>query len=183
MDAKFDPMDHDTPRQDLAVLTRLVHHVSEGNRLCSPIRVLEVGSWAGLSTLALAQPGVQVHCVDHWQGNPGDRLGEVAKRYPPELAFQTFCRNMGWRLFKTVFPHRGSSLLYASIWPMPMDLIFIDARHEYEHVANDIHAWLPHVRAGGILCGHDYGVFPGVTRAADEIGRDGVEGNVWWKLL
>jgi hypothetical protein len=183
MEAKFNPMDHDTPRQDLEVLVRLVRQVSEGNRLWSPIRVLEVGSWAGLSTLALAQPGVQVHCVDHWQGNRGDRLGEVVKRYPPDVPFQIFCSNMGSRLLKTIFPHRGSSLLFASIWPMPMDLIFIDASHEYEDVANDINAWRPHVRPGGILCGHDYGVFAGVTRAADEIGHDGVEGNVWWKCL
>ena len=35
------------------------------------------------------------------------------------------------------------------------DLVFIDADHKYSSVVDDIKAWWPKVRKGGILCGHD----------------------------
>jgi len=36
------------------------------------------------------------------------------------------------------------------------DLVFIDADHQFKSVIEDIEAWLPKVRTGGIICGHDY---------------------------
>jgi hypothetical protein len=55
---------------------------------------------------------------------------------------------------------------------------FLDADHQYEAIKSDIAAWLPKVKPGGILAGHDYldplsdyhplVSWPGVTRAVDE---------------
>lgn len=57
--------------------------------------------------------------------------------------------------------------------PEKLDLVFIDANHEYMQVKKDILAWLPKVRYGGILAGHDYApeipMFSGVKQAVDEI--------------
>jgi len=40
--------------------------------------------------------------------------------------------------------------------PDELDLVYIDAIHDYEHVQQDIECWYPKIRIGGILCGHDY---------------------------
>jgi len=51
-----------------------------------------------------------------------------------------------------------------------LDFVFIDASHSYENVRKDIIAWLPKVKVGGILAGHDYGNgYEGVIQAVDEI--------------
>jgi len=48
------------------------------------------------------------------------------------------------------------------------DMIFIDADHSYEACKADIEAYLPLLRKGGVLCGHDVGSFPSVTQAVEE---------------
>jgi len=37
------------------------------------------------------------------------------------------------------------------------DMVYIDANHRYKPVQQDIKAWLPLVKPGGIISGHDYG--------------------------
>jgi Methyltransferase domain len=58
--------------------------------------------------------------------------------------------------------------------PASIDFVYIDARHDYESVLEDVGLWHPKVRAGGMLAGHDYldGELPagrfGVKSAVDE---------------
>ncbi len=40
--------------------------------------------------------------------------------------------------------------------PNELDLVYIDAEHDYDNVKRDIACWYPKVRVGGILCGHDW---------------------------
>ena len=76
-----------------------------------------------------------------------------------------------------------------------LDLVFIDGDHRYGAVSADLDAWIPKVKPGGILAGHDYyaggSSFPGVHRAVVEhfgdcfepgtdFIRGGVQGTVWW---
>ena len=55
-----------------------------------------------------------------------------------------------------------------------LDFAFIDGNHVYEQVCADIRGWWPKIRQGGLLTGHDYGVYGdskgewGVQRAVDE---------------
>jgi predicted O-methyltransferase YrrM len=60
-----------------------------------------------------------------------------------------------------------------------IDFCFIDGSHEYEDVKKDILAWLPKVRKGGILAGHDYDeAWKGVIKAVDELlGEENIKTN------
>jgi hypothetical protein len=53
-----------------------------------------------------------------------------------------------------------------------LDFVFIDASHMYEDVKADLIAWYPKIKPGGILAGHDYGTWDGVTRAVNEFFAD-----------
>jgi hypothetical protein len=55
-----------------------------------------------------------------------------------------------------------------------LDFVYIDARHDYDSVLEDLEAWFPKLRPGGLMAGHDYadgefrqGVF-GVKSAVDQ---------------
>ena len=52
----------------------------------------------------------------------------------------------------------------------PLDSVLIDARHEYAETLADIQEWVPRLRVGGIITGHDYcSRFPGVMDAVNEL--------------
>ena len=73
-----------------------------------------------------------------------------------------------------------------------LDLVFIDANHSFQAVATDIRAWLPKIRKGGIICGHDYNhegnwndlaeavdmIFPERKLVLDTAGGGGNQ--IWW---
>lgn len=182
----FEPLDHTTPEEDKEVLRRLARCAGDRFWDGQSIEAIEVGSWAGSTALVLEEVLDRVYCVDHWQGNANDRLGDVANLIGFERVWQAFCRNMGDKLYRSVIPCRGTSQSYARVWPRKVALVFIDASHEYEHVREDILAWSNHVLPSGILCGHDWGVFPGVNQAVTElIAPDQLRtsGNIWWTQI
>lgn len=43
-----------------------------------------------------------------------------------------------------------------SIAPCSLDFVYIDADHDFGHCLEDMLAWFPKVRHGGIVAGHDY---------------------------
>lgn len=173
----FDSMGLHTPDADRDVLKTLVQKLQ--HELHRPPIVVDVGSFAGRTAIDMADAGAIVHCVDHWQGNPDDRLGAA-----PCNAYERFLTNIGSRLNRTIFVHRGDSLSVADEWDAIVDMVFIDASHDYESVKADIEAWSQFVRPGGFVCGRDYhDELPGVKHAADEYGIDGVANYVWFKRI
>ena len=61
------------------------------------------------------------------------------------------------------------------------DLVYVDADHTYDSVTEDIGVWLPKVKEGGAITGHDYsGGWQPVVDAVDEffIKRAGREGEL-----
>lgn len=63
-----------------------------------------------------------------------------------------------------------------------LDFVFIDASHDKESVLKDLEAWIPKLKAGGMLTGHDLH-FDGVVQALEEMGinyfESGVD-NCWY---
>lgn len=82
---------------------------------------------------------------------------------------------------RTRILHMASLEAASQVEDGSLDLVFLDADHSYEGVCEDIRAWLPKVRKGGFIGGHDYqndnaGFKFGVTEAVDKwagsTGRD-----------
>lgn len=62
----------------------------------------------------------------------------------------------------------GSAKMY---YDNSIDFIFIDADHSESGVTRDIKAWLPKLKKGGVMAGHDYGNprYSGVKKAVDSL--------------
>ena len=77
----------------------------------------------------------------------------------------------------------GNSNLVADKIPA-VDLIFIDADHNYDPCSKDIIAYNKKIKKGGILSGHDID-FPGVNKAVNELitSYDIGPNNVWFTRI
>jgi hypothetical protein len=145
------------------------------NQFPTGSKFVEVGSWKGKSSafmaveIANSNKEIDFYCVDTWEGSvEHQEYGELSELY------NIFIENMR-PVEPYYFPLKISSLSAVSKFrDKSLDFVFIDASHEYEDVKNDILAWIPKVKSGGILAGHDYYVgdvdwCPGVKQAVNEI--------------
>ena len=110
-------------------------------------------------------PKIEVHIVDTWGGNPFDGSEDQSTD-----AYSKFTSNMSL-LARPYQAHRMTTNEAAGLFKdESLDAVFIDADHSYEAVKMDIENWMPKVRKGGILAGHDYNsAWPGVIKAVNEI--------------
>ncbi len=73
-----------------------------------------------------------------------------------ERLFQKAKSRMAPYADKVVF-HRMTTLEAALLVPdNSLDYVYIDARHDYCGVKEDLEAWWPKLRKGGVFAGHDY---------------------------
>jgi predicted O-methyltransferase YrrM len=116
----------------------------------------EIGSWLGNGSTQvflseLTRCSGSLLCVDSWQGNFGvQRHADLLDRYD---VLGTFLMNTAGQDVQTLIADSQSAA--EIVGDATFDLVFIDADHRYEAVLRDIAAWMPKVRVGGILCGHD----------------------------
>ena len=58
------------------------------------------------------------------------------------------------------------------------DRVFVDADHRYKNVREDIVNWLPKIRTGGLMIGHDYNM-EGVREAVNDVFSDFFHTRIW----
>ncbi len=135
---------------------------------------VEVGAWLGKSSSYLCSKAndKKIHIVDTWKGSP-DELDTYHKLATETDIYEIFLSNMSGYEFT---PHRSDSIVASKQFEdKSCDVVFIDATHNYESVLADVKAWLPKVKDGGYISGHDYASWwPGVVKAIDEVFGDKV---------
>ena len=128
--------------------------------------IAEVGVFAGKTTSRILNgvPEIEVYyAVDRWECYPDYKKIINPKRFLKNPTGHNFVRakklfkdrTKKWRN-KVKIIEQNSYDAAKEIEDESLDLVFIDANHSYEYVKKDILAWLPKVKKGGILAGHDY---------------------------
>jgi len=156
-------------------------------------KFVEVGSFLGKSTSYMgveiinSEKKIYFDVVDLFGTEIDDVLKtgiEDNKKNEKETFYEIFLRNVFpvHSMIKNV--HTTYSYKAASLYEdNSLDFVFIDASHDYENVKKDIEAWLPKIKLGGTIGGHDYHItWPGVIQAVKEtIGEEKIKviGNSW----
>ena len=125
---------------------------------------VEVGSWRGRSAafmgVEIINSGYDItfDCIDTWEGSIEHKNLDLSNLY------NEFLDNIK-PIIKVINPIKTTSLEASKLYAdNSLDFIFIDASHQYQDVLDDINAWLPKIKEGGILAGHDFG-FGDVNKA------------------
>jgi tRNA A58 N-methylase Trm61 len=130
--------------------------------------VIEMGSYYGRSTWCFAASipkNSTLYCYDQW-------IGEIAESLP-NMSLETIRKN-GYPLpddkntyenFKENiknFDNIKHKQVYDSTWIKwdgpDVDAVFIDIAHSNPIDWNYIQYWLPKIKKGGFICGHDYNI-------------------------
>ena len=120
--------------------------------------VAEVGVLFGsFARMVLTEwKGERYYAVDPWERQSGEVYKERTEHMDYELAYRQV-REMA-KQDTRICMLRGMSVTMARFIPdNSLDLCFIDGNHAYGPVLEDMDAWWPKVRPGGIFSGHDYG--------------------------
>lgn len=135
------------PNATRQTLAAFFAHV--GFKQCAEIGV-ESGRYA--AELCNANPGMHLFCVDPWL-RYGTYRTHVSQEQTDAMLERARERLAG---FNYTIIRKFSVEAAADIEDGSLDAAYIDANHAYEYVVADIAAWLPKVRSGGIIAGHDY---------------------------
>lgn len=121
------------------------------------------------------------HMVDPWAHQDNNLYKDISNR---NQAHQNRLYNKLKTFMQQTYPnrselHRGYSADVAKTFAnASLDFVYLDARHDYEGVKEDLHAWWDKLSVGGVYAGHDFvpdgminaGAF-GVQKAVHEFAR------------
>lgn len=135
------------------------------------ITIVEIGSYCGSGTMIIHSifPNSKILCVDGWE-----KYIESCSTYDIEK------QGIELKEAETIFDERTfgiSNIVKNKILSLDfaqtiennsIDLVYIDGNHDYVFVRDDIMHWMPKIKSGGIIGGHDWN-WPSVQKAISEI--------------
>ncbi len=136
-------------------------------RLARPGTIVEIGSFAGNSTIYLALAGGEVHAVDPHTPQSMTQVpsavaadAQESKRSSSEPMdpSERFLRNLErFGVRERVVYHREPSVEVAASWTGgAVRLLYVDGMHTYEDVQQDYKAWKPFLAEEHVVVFDDY---------------------------
>jgi predicted O-methyltransferase YrrM len=152
-------------------LQELIHILSVA-RHTNAKRILEIGTYDGFTALNLAanlDDGGEV-CTLDLPLDQQARSAQISNTCDPEIVGSKFRGEKEAKKIRQLWA--DSTKAEWECFGSAFDMIVIDGCHDYPYVKSDSLNAVRHVRPGGTVFWHDYGQFPDVSRALDELARD-----------
>jgi predicted O-methyltransferase YrrM len=124
-------------------------------------KMVEVGSFSGVSSELFALHCKEINCVDRWEEYHEINSPEIIEG---ERRFDELMVKYS-NIKKIKLSSEEASNMFEN---ESLDFVYIDAAHDYENVKKDILYWLPKIKLNGIMAGHDICI-DSVSKAVREI--------------
>lgn len=148
--------------------------------------VVEIGSYTGKSTVALAHGGSRVFAIDLWDLHlPSEKPNKARNKKDRKIRFnsteamKTFLKRLEEQeVTESVTWIRGESKEVAKAWSRPIGGLFIDGAHDAKSVKADYTSWSKFIEPGGWIAFHDAHGSNGVMHVLENIVKpSGLWGN------
>jgi predicted O-methyltransferase YrrM len=111
--------------------------------------VVELGSFAGVSSELFAIHCETLYCIDRWE--PYWEIKQTERMQTAEQRFDNMTKN-----YTNIVKMKSDSLdAVKNFEDESIDLIYIDSDHSSAQVDKEIRAWMPKVKPTGLIAGHD----------------------------
>ena len=122
---------------------------------------VEIGSYAGESTMMFVDKFVdaRIYCIDPWndmdfEAYEIDKVG-VGSYTKPSLVESVFDENI--KNYNNITKIKLTSEEASSQFDDNcLDMIYMDGIHTAKYITIDLEKWIPKIKSGGIIAGHDY---------------------------
>jgi predicted O-methyltransferase YrrM len=155
-------------RPDLYIigLTDLISHINNIQNTKN-LTLVEIGSYIGESTTIFAENFKKVISIDPYIDDY-DLNDPACEHISFNEVYVKFLDNT--KKFNNISQiKKTSDESFSYFDDESIDVLYIDGLHTYEQVKKDIINYLPKVKKGGFICGHDYHKnWPGVIQAIEE---------------
>lgn len=153
---------------------------------------VELGCFKGKSTSFIVTEivnkgkAVKYYTVDSFEGHTDSNDNKEVEAYKGisdiEIDFDRNTKHLDGKFQKIKSLSHESANLFED---NSVDICFIDAGHSYEAVKKDIESWLPKMKKGGVISGHDYNAWQGVNKAVNELlgTPDKIQNDCWFKKV
>ena len=147
---------------------QLLEYLESNLKVDTNLKMIEIGSYMGESTMLFASINIfnEIHSIEPFEGNEefNDLFG-----YDWEMVKNEYLTNTRYwdniRLWEDYSYDVADKFVDESF-----DFVYVDAIHTYDEVKNDLQLYLPKVKQGGFIGGHDYmDYFEGCKKAVDEV--------------
>ncbi len=130
-------------------------------------KVAEVGVLRGAYAKSIEDVlnPAQLHLIDPWRAFSSEDYSDYTTF--TQAHWDKMAAGVQAKFPTAHIMRRTSQEAVAAFEDGALDFVYIDANHGYKSVLDDLRAWFPKVRGGGILGGHDYDL-ESVKRAVDE---------------
>lgn len=148
-------------------LVDMIEYMNKSGRF-NPETMIEIGSYVGESTTIFANHFKKVISIDPFI-NDYDVNDLVCEHADFDIVYRQFLSNMS-KFNNIQHIRKLSSEAVSSFALESVDFVYIDGCHTYDQVKEDIINYLPVVKKGGFIGGHDYtGNWPQVVKAVNDI--------------
>lgn len=120
---------------------------------------VEVGcAYGGFSERILEQWPGKLHLVDPWIRQDPAVYREITNHTVDWNGWYENAKRLMARFGPRAELHRMFSVEGAKLFPdNSLDFVYLDGNHSLEAVTEDLESWVPKIKSGGLVSGHDYG--------------------------